>query len=368
MEDTNTHHHEPPEASQATAKEEPQEKIQTKLEIYNAVIQKIDIKEKHPGLPFVDVKDNDIYNYLSGIIRDIVENHKGQKFKFNENLTDIPKKLNALLSEDFEKSAGDIAKKLLETENSTQEQYKGFVELREGSLLCAHIEISDERFLLLVKIDHAGFLHEKTYIKTTGLPEKQRAQKSATIKILDNNKLDNTLIISDTNAKITEYWWQDFLDLLPLSSPENNTLEAFTCLEAFLSKKLKKDHPSDYWTLRNAVVSYFTTKSNCIFDEMIDSIFKEYEPDSEEIDLKKTIKEAKELPKKHNFDSQFSIVSTVIKAKIKRQIRLVENLELRITGEIKNFKKTLETGIDDGRKFLKIYSDDGYDAFRKDTE
>ena len=85
--------------------------------------------------------------------------------------------------------------------------------------------------------------------------------------------------------------------------------------------------------------------------------------------MQKLITDLCALPTKSGFDPQFEIASNIIKAKIKKQINLAENLELRITGEIKNHDETFDTGEDtDGRKFLKIYSEEGYNEFHKQED
>lgn len=98
---------------------------------------------------------------------------------------------------------------------------------------------------------------------------------------------------------------------------------------------------------------------------MIDELFDGFEPDNTSLDLKKLKEDAKKLPESKNFDSHFVIVKSVIKARIKKQIRLAENLELQIKGEIPNYEKVFSTGEDTNGKFLKIYSDKGYEVFHK---
>lgn len=337
---------------------------QEKLKIHGATIHKIDIKESSIGLPFADISKIDLKNYLTNIIKDILNSRKSQKFKLDNELSRVPSLLELLLTDQFISTSTLVAKKLHRVEVSAQERYKGITELREGSLLCSNIEINNQQFILIVKIDHAGFLDETEFKKIVGLPEKQRAQKAATIE-MTNGSLDDIVIISDSGSKITEYWWKDFLELLPLTSPEKNTEKAFKALENLLIKRLKDKSACDYWTLRNAVVSHFNTRAECLFDEMIDQIFNDYEPDSDLVEIEKIKAEAKKLPKEKDFDSHFIIVKTVIKARIKKQIRLAENLELQIKGEIEDFRDTFDTGEDDNGKFLKIYSKEGYRTFHK---
>lgn len=355
-----------PDATPAQIDEAGTEVPASKLSIFSTAIQKVDCKNKSLGTPFYRTSEEDIHSYLTGLIRSVVNNTRSQSFKFSDDSCITKSLVLEIAGKNLEKPAITLSERLLNCEIIAQQKFEKITELREGSLLCAHFQLDEKQYVILVKIDHAGFLNENTLKKSAGLPEKQRAQKCATFTIIDE-ELDTTVIISDTNSTITEYWWKDYLQLEALSSPETNTNLAFTSLEKFLKKKIQSKSPSDYWTLRNAVVGYFQTRKTCVFSDMIDEIMGGYTPENDEINIASIAAEAKLLPTNsaRPFDSHFEIVSNVIKSKIKRQINLVENVDLRITGEIKNFKETFATGEDDGRKYLKIYSDEGYAAFQK---
>jgi len=334
------------------------------LTIFNAVVQKVDCKGEVLGSPFYRTNEKDIKTYLTGVIRSVVNIPRSQRFQFCDQGYDSKSAIEMLAGTAFKVEALALTQRLLECEIAAQKKIAGLNELREGSLLCAHFQLGEQECVILVKIDHAGYLNELTLQRTSGLPEKQRAQKCATFSIVAG-VADPTVVISDSNSTLTEYWWGGFLNLESLSNPQQNTLRAFKAIESLLKAKVEKKSPSDYWTLRNAFVSYFTTRPHCIFDEMIDDIMGGYPAHDSDLDMVKLVAEAKELPKKRDFDSHFSIAPDVISNKIKRQIRLGQNLDLRITGEISDFEKTFDTGDDDGRKYLKIYSDEGYAAFHK---
>lgn len=334
------------------------------LTIFNAVVQKIDCKGNILGAPYYETSEEDIRAYLTGIIRDVVKNARSQAFKFASENCVVKGLVDDLCTDKFKIAANQFGQRLLDCEVTVQEKMSGFTNLREGSLLCAHFDISGKTFVILVKIDHAGFLNEATLRKASGLPEKQRAQKCATFTLLDG-EIEPTVVISDSSPAITEYWWNAFLTLTALSSPERNTLSAFSAVEKLLKSKVQPKSQSDYWTLRNAFVSYFTTRQQCIFPEMIDEIMGGYAADNDEIDIPKLVEAAKLLPQKDKgFDSHFNIVPKIISAKIKKQIKLAENVDLRIMGKINDLKSLFDTGYD-GRKYLKIYSDEGYEAFHR---
>ena len=334
------------------------------LQIFNAVVQKVDCRGETLGTPFYKVNETDIREYLVGIIRSVVNISRSQRFQFCASGYDSKTAIQALTGSTFKEQAIAITQRLLECEIATQKKISGLNQLREGSLLCAHFRLGEGEFVILVKIDHAGYLDEITLQRTAGLPEKQRAQKCATFSVVSGD-VDATVVISDSNNSLTEYWWGGFLNLESLSNPQQNTLRAFKAIESLLKTKVEKISKSDYWTLRNAFVSYFTTRPECIFDQMVDDIMGGYSAHDANLDMSKLLADAKELPVKKKFDSHFSIAPDVINNKIKRQIRLGQNLDLRITGEISNFENTFDTGDDDGRKYLKIYSDEGYAAFNK---
>ncbi|WP_282874350.1 nucleoid-associated protein [Pseudomonas peli] len=334
------------------------------LTIFNAVVQKVDCKGQVLGSPFYRTNEKDIKTYLTGVIRSVVNIPRSQRFQFCADGYDSKTAIEALATTAFKTEALALTQRLLQCEIATQKKISGLNELREGSLLCAHFQLGEEEHVILVKIDHAGYLDEVTLQRTSGLPEKQRAQKCATFAITAGI-VDPTIVISDSNNSLTEYWWGGFLNLASLSNPQQNTLRAFKAIESLLKTKVEKKSPSDYWTLRNAFVSYFTTRPDCVFDQMIDDIMGSYPAHDPDLDMSKLVAEAKELPKKKDFDSHFSIAPDVISNKIKRQIPLGPNLDLRITGEISDFDTTFATGDDDGRKYLKIYSNEGYAAFNK---
>lgn len=334
------------------------------ITIYNAVIQKVDCRGQMLGDPFYRTNEADIKTYLTGVIRSVVNIARSQRFQFCGDGFDTKGHIDRLTTTDFKTCALELTGRLLNCEITAQKKIEGLKELRAGSLLCAHFQVGEHERVILVKIDHAGYLDEVSFQHAAGLPDKQRAQKCATFSLTEG-ELDSVVIVSDSNNNLTEYWWSSFLNLKSLSDPQQNTFKAFKAIESFLKSKIEKVSPSDYWTLRNAFVSYFTTRPNCLFDQMVEEIMSDYAATDTTLNMAKLALEAKLLPTKKNFDSHFTIDPTIISSKIKRQIRLAQNLELKITGEISNYEQMFDTGDDDGRKFLKIYSKEGYDAFKK---
>ena len=336
-----------------------------RLEIYNAAIQKVDIPNARMGEPFYRTSEADIKEYLTGLFKDILKHSRSQTFKLQDSSV-VGDLVSNLTSKDFKQAASDLTKRLLDCEVKVQTTLGNFTTVKSGSLLCAHFKLDENEFILVVKIDHAGFLNEDTLKRASGLPEKHRAQKCATFKVAGGS-LEETVIVTDSAPSITEYWWNSYLTLIALSTPEVNTVRAFTAIEGLLTNKVKSKSKSDYWTLRNALVGYFTTREQCSYPDMVQELFGAYKPDHPELSMTDLIKEANRLPsrKVDGFDTLFQLTPSVINAKIKRQIKLRHNVDLRITGEVTDIENVFSAGEDSGGKYLKIYSDEGYAAFHR---
>jgi hypothetical protein len=339
------------------------------LKIFNAAIQKIDVHNQTLGDPFYRTAETDIKNYLTGLIDELLKNKRNQSFKI-ETAGEVGKLVKGLSTTKFKEFSEGLSERLLNLEVNVQTQLGKFTTLRSGSLFCCHFQLDEKACLLIVKVDHADFINETTFIKDTGLPAKHRAQKCAIFELI-NGALAETVIIIDSAPAVTEYWWKDFLTLTALSSPQINTLRAFTAVEGLLAAKVKPKSKSDYWTLRNALVGYFTTRPQCSYPDMVNELFSAYKPDNPDVSMPEFIVAANLLPSKKidGFDTHFDLTPSVINAKIKRQIKLSHNVDLRITGEVEDIKNFFSTGEENGRKFLKIYSEEGYNAFnRKESD
>ena len=76
----------------------------------------------------------------------------------------------------------------------------------------------------------------------------------------------------------------------------------------------------------------------------------------------KTIAEkVKELPKKHQFDSRFQKVPQIIKAKMKKEIKLTPDIDLVLKNDIPYLERTIQPYIsEDGTKYIMVRSEEGY--------
>lgn len=338
------------------------------IHIVETSLHRIDLEEETIGERIVVGSDTDFRTYVGKLIEDMYESNRYKSYKFSSNETEIVRQVLAINSECWIEKSQIIAERLLRIEKAAQERVQHLTELRVGSLVQILVTVDGQKNLIITKVDHSPYLDEVSLMEKLGLPVNQRAQKTAIISYEDETTIGNVRL-GDTNKKISEYWWKHFFEVEELKSSEKNTELAFLTIDKVLRKDVRKVSKSDFWTLRNAVISYFRTNESCTFDTLVDSVFNDYQPDNQELNMEKIKQQILALPEKYKFDSQFDISPSSIKAKIKDQIKLAENLELKITGEINNLSSLIDTGeAENGRKYIRIFSEAGYAEFNKTLE
>ncbi|HCA5312847.1 hypothetical protein ACT4ZL_12015 [Acinetobacter baumannii] len=324
----------------------------------------------------------DVQKYLVHIINEAVTPPKGQQqirgqyFKFRSLSERVASNLKAIVLDKtqavWDEKVRDNAIKLLEVEKEVQKDIQAMgKDIRKGSLLQIKCLINNEITIVLVKIDDKTYLDEEVMKLKQGLPLDTRVQKLAIIKFDDIGQ-DISLLLSDTNSTISRYWRSDFIVADPLRDSKTNTNSAFNAIDKLLQKKIKPKSKQDYYFIRNQLIISFRQES-FNFDDLVNNI-KLYEPLSEELDEKifsNFIYDLEKLPNdsKNPFDTQFDIEPKTIKARLNNnKIMIDEHFELNVKGEVSDLKTRLGVGIDpkSNRKYVKIYSDEGYNTFEKD--
>lgn len=347
--------------------------------VLNHCLYKIDIAESKTEL--IETNDDRDFKEFSRIILDeLIQNDKSKQFYFvNDNelvvshIRSIAK--NELydgikdLKENWTLRTKSIAQKLLDEETTAQAKIAAMDrKIQKGSLLILHLEHKGVVKFVLLKIEVDSFFDEVDARIHNGLPlNKRRLQKSCLIT-LDQELNVAELLLSDSNYSIREYWWHGFLNSKEVTSAAVNTSVAYGAISYVLTQSVKRLSKADYLFLRNDVNSYFRNNDGYVHQELVKKL------ENHKIENKKLrenfpeiIKKIQSLPTsdKAPFDSQFDLDPEVIKNKIKSTIVLDENLELRITGEVVNLEELIKPDIDDLGKYIKIYSDAGYEAFSK---
>lgn len=337
----------------------------------------ISVTETAPVARVITGRSEDVEKYLEHILREATtppknqENIRGQYFKFKNTSERVAANLKAIVLDStnaiWDEKVIDNAIKLLDVEKNTQERIAQLGNIRKGCLLQVKCKIEDELTIILVKIDDKTFLEETDMQLKRGLPLDTRVQKLAIIKF-DASGKDTSLLLSDTNSTLSQYWRDDFFVVDPIRDSKKNTINAFNEINKVLTSQIKKSSPQDYVFIRNEITMAFRQES-LNFDDLVEKL-KTYEPLSEKITEQKYTKFIKELEKlpndlKKGFDTQFEIAKDEIKARmLVNKMVIDEHFELKITGDVPDLQNKFGKGKEeDGRKFVKIYSEKGYDKF-----
>lgn len=337
------------------------------LEVQEYALYKMDVALTEPKRLTLADSSTGLKSYAELVLKELLTSERSRNFRFTDLEELVPSqllKLESMSTDDWVASAHKIANKLHTVECDVQQRIQHINDVSSGGLLQLKILHDNTLKYVVVKIDESDFLDEQTLELKSGLPAKTRIQKAALATIAGNDIEE--LVLVDSKAKITEYWYLHFLIAQELHSSESNTVNAFNAIEHFLVTEVKKKSPADYIHIRNEIVCYFRNEDGFAFDD-ITEIFSKQKIENKDLkaEFPKVIEKFKKLPDnaKKKFDKQFDIKPDVIKAKIRRTIVLDTNFELRLNGEISDIRDKIVPEEDAGGKYLKIYSDSGYDTF-----
>ncbi len=328
---------------------------------------------------FDGASTDDVENYIKHVLTEVTTPPKnqtrirGQFYNFRSMDERVASNLTAMIegvdSGDWVLKAEDNAKKLLDVEIDVQKSIDHLKhDVRQGCLLQVVYRNDTALSIAVLKIDDNTFLDSDVMALKTGLPLNTRMQKVALVTFKNDGKVDS-LLLSDTNAKISAYWRKDFLEAIEIREASLNTRLAFDTIERLLKKEIQKKSIQDYYFLRNQLVLDFR-KDSFDFTELVGK-FKEYspvDPNLDEASMDKFIANLQTLPKMPNkeFDTQFDIAENVIKARVVNSIMIDDIFELKVKQPIEDLENKLGVGEDsNGRKYVKLYSDKGYETFTK---
>ena len=275
----------------------------------------------------------------------------------------------------YKKYAVLIAKRLMREDCKVQERMEHLNGVQKGSLIQALLRSDGGNVrYLIAKVEHLKYVDEKDLVFKAGFnPEENKIWKTA---IFDVDICEDEIEV--TKAKVyldhkAAYWTEHFLELTQIRNDEVNTRRAWKAIEGVLKSNLHKTKPSDYFALRNAVITYFRRPRIIDYNNMIDDIFKQYEPvDASEDDIKTITELLSELPKKKDFDTNFTSKPAEIKAKIKSVFRVNSDVELVIKAgvnvEDNNISSMISTQVTaEGKRQIVITTtdDETFNTFRR---
>lgn len=326
---------------------------------------RIDLDSDTAGEPIEIGAGPDFQAYVTSVTAELLATPRYKMYKFASLHSEVSSLIRGLTIDNWKERAQIIVERLHRIERDTREAVRHFTDLRKGAFVQTLTEADGLPILIFTKVDSFEYLDDSELKKRIGLPFNKKIQKYTLIYI---DAEQNTLEVrsGDSNAKISAYWWKDFFELEEINSSESNTTRSFHVIEKILNSELKtKGFKSDFWELRNAVISYYRTTEHFAFDTLLE-VIEGYQKNDPSVDMDMIVTKLKKEKEKSKFDGQFEISQKSITARIKSKIELVKNLELNITGEIANLGEVIQAETTtDGLKYIKIFSDKGYDEFKK---
>jgi hypothetical protein len=306
--------------------------------------------------------DAELDSYLTALLDWAYDDEDMRRFHFEAPTTEVHSILLKLISGDKLVDHSDaVANRLLTKEKAAHDEVRHLKGVHEGMLLQAVFDHDGATGILLAKVDLSEFLKRSNFRSEQGIDKKHRLLKFCIIEFT-NQQAISAVRVGDTNAKIAQYWWENFLELTEERTDSSNTKTVFAELDAFLAKNLKKDHPRDYPVLYNDMLRIFKRSQSFRFTKFLDGLFDNYRPESNSLDIADLKKRAKELLKKDKFDANFTILPDEIKNRFKKTFPLTPQIDLVVSGEIER-DQISALALDDGTKGVFVKSDDGFSQF-----
>ena len=308
--------------------------------------------------------EGNVRDYVMDIIGQITENAGERRYEFKDGELTMKTWIGDIVNNN-ERDARTlaIANRLLQKEDAAQLRYH-FTDIQKGILLIAYCKMTDTEYKMVIcKADYTEFIEETTGEKKNGLPTKKKIFKSfaANINVNAGAYSFGDMVTFDVNAKQSKYWYDEFLDLKALHNNEENTERAFNYLKSKILDDVRKKSKSDYLVLWNSTVAYMRSEGEFSMEHYADNILAVYQPEHAGLNMNELARKAKALPGQHDFDSRFEKVPSKIRAKIKNEIKLTDDIELVLKNNIPNLSSTIKPHEeDDGTKYIMVQSEEGY--------
>jgi hypothetical protein len=329
-------------------------------------IFKIDLNEKDVEVIDSSTYGDDLVEYLKELFGVVILGSSGRQFLFDRGTTEVRSQITRINNnEDFAEITKIIADRLLSVEFEAQEKMSKLgITIQKGILVQAKISENGKDKFIICKADHTEFLDEVNYQLSRGLPVKKKAFKAFVCNLHSDNSIDGILVY-DTNPSDTKYWWKELLELSMVFTDEDNTEKAFDAIDKAVFTKMKKDHPQDYTYLRNSTVKYFRSNDKFEIQDFLDNAIGNYTPYDNNLKIPELKEKIRELPSKPRspFDNQFNIIKDKVKARFLSKVKLTPEIDLYIKGDFAE-NTIFATEENDGAKYVKIKSNEGYKYFK----
>lgn len=307
-----------------------------------------------------DADANDVLVFVKKLANDAKYGTSQRQATFLD-ASAVKKNLIISLTDDENKSSIlNVAEHLLSCEVEYNSKHGNFNEIRKGSLLISNFESKGQNSILIAKIDVENFFETEHLKLLKGLPQDKGVYKTCLVNV-ENNALNEEVYLSDTNSSISKFWWNTFLECEFIRDSQKNTDLAFGQLSSILSQ-VNKISPVDHAFLKGNLTSYFTTATHFDPYEMVERVIGNYEPESENVSTDKIKEDLKKACNSGKFDTSFEIDITPIKSKLKRTIKIDDDIELKIkSGDVSKIYHLEHQKSN----FIAIKAKSGYGNFRK---
>lgn len=317
-------------------------------------------------------------SYVADLINHIGSNNSVREYKTRSNATEVIGSVLTLCSEldnaeIVSSKMEGIARRLLLKETEAQEIIaRTSTNVQKGSLIQALLldDTSDSYVYLLAKVEHSEWVDDTDFSFKTGFSkDKKTLWKSCLIDLADLAATEfQAKIYSNTVAK---YWSDGFLEFDEMNSDETNTTRAFKAIEATLNHNFKGTPSPDHMLIRNDFIGYFRHNEHIDYPTMVNSILENYQPIDLEYMTREKVESIRtkllEQPQKRNFDNQFSSISNVITARIRKVFPITDGIDLKVNRDINDLPSTIQSIEENGVKYIRIRStnEDTYKKFKR---
>ena len=305
------------------------------------------------------ITNEEAKDFFNSIIDEVLEKETKKSYKPRTSTTEVISIITKVLKDmdSNEELLVNISKRLLKYEISTQKDIdKLGTKIKKGCLLQAYIKKNEKKYFIITKIEATDGLDMTELRMRAILPFSKKIIKNALFEINEDEEFGD-IFLSDTNANISKYWYDDFLELEEMTTDEMNTQKTYGIVMREIKNKLEKISPSDYTFCRNACITFFKTKGTFDLNDAINDIFLSYNFEDEAIKKEEIIEKIKNKIKKEGLDTQFVLKKDVIKNRlIKMKKRVNEGISIEIDGYIENIKDSIYSIEQNGEKYIMIKS------------
>lgn len=239
-----------------------------------------------------------------------------------------------------------ISLRLIESQFKTSRKHSGINHPKKGNLIQAFIEDENEFQFMISLIDSKKFIDENDLKYKSGMLEgEQNTLKSAYFAIDKNNYFVKNIFLScSKDSAISQYWYDEFLELQEVRSDKKNTSTAYNSISTILSNKLSRKYNSDFLELKNALNVYFLHNDTFSYSDCINSLIDGYVPINDSLNKNELKMSLDECRNKGLFDCKFCINNDDIRNKlVNAKYKVNSKIELKIKTPPEKMKDYLYT-------------------------